>query len=159
MRDETLVALLSALPDLPHVSRMRIERDVEGWWLVVHRAGMLDVVGAAERAAEPEGWESAEREEVTLAGDLPAGVEVSIRRARPRVRHRLPLDGADPQDDVSAMLGTLAASGLVGGLDVARMESVDLDAITRRPWPVWHITTHAGSDAERAAWVRGLSHV
>lgn len=153
-----MVEALAGLPDLHRVSRLWIERDLEHWWLGVHYAGLLDVAACAERVPEPEGWESAERVDMTLGADLPPGVEVTVWRGRPRVRHRLPLADADSQDAVVAMLAALDASGLVGRLDVARMESVTLDAMTRRPWPVWHVSTHAGSDAERHAWLRGLPH-
>lgn len=151
-----IVEALAALPDLRRVSRLWIERDPESWWLGVRYAGMLDVAAYAERAPEPDGWEPAERVTITYDGDVPPGVGLEVLRCYPSVRHRLPLVGADPQDAVMAMLVALEASGLVGRLDLTRMESVTLDAITRRPWPVWLISTHAGSDAERHAWLLGL---
>lgn len=155
---DTLVELLRPLPQLGRVSHLIIDRDPDGWWLIAHYAGMADVVHLAMRPREPEGWEiPGERYDITLDHDrMPDGVTTIGMYAYPRPRHRLPLTGADPQRGVHAMLRALDESGIVGGIDVARFEAATLDAITRQPFPRWHIRTHASSDRERGDWLRGL---
>lgn len=51
---------------------------------------------------------------------------------------------------VRDQLATVHAAGIVGTLDVALMEAA------APGYPRWHVTTHAGSQAERLAWLRSL---
>lgn len=49
----------------------------------------------------------------------------------------------------------LAASGLAGGVNCTRLDPGD--NADRTGWMArWHIALHAGSEAERHAWVRSL---
>lgn len=151
MTAPTLVDLLRPLPELGRVSRMRIEYQQEGWWLVIQYVGMLDAIGQVLRPREPAGWELLDESVIAVDWDrMPDGVSVDIRRARPRARHRLSLDGADPHSQVLALLRALDASGIVGHLNVARVDVPDQGG------PQWKISTHAGSDAERHAWLLAI---
>jgi hypothetical protein len=73
---------------------------------------------------------------------LPAGVTVRVAQRVPDTVHPL---GPLSADGIKRAIEQLTASGLVGGLDWSR-----------RPSGAWLIKTHAGSDAERRAWVRSL---
>ncbi|MGI8403715.1 MAG: hypothetical protein ACR2OE_02905 [Thermomicrobiales bacterium] len=86
------------------------------------------------------------RHEVTIdTGDLPAGVGVAgFGRYPDQVRI---ISLIEPLSD---QLAAVEESGIAGHLDVARF---DADAPT---YPHWHVKTHAGSQAERVAWVESL---
>lgn len=71
--------------------------------------------------------------------------------------HRLALDADDPGADVAAMCRALVAIGTVGSLGVVRYDHTTPREAGDRWCPMWMIVTHAGSDRERATWLRELS--
>lgn len=121
------------------VSALRIWRDVtdadRGWVVTLSYAGMSPV--------------HRERDD--------DGVTRTDYARDPSTTHPLPaLAGADPHAEVQQAVVALERSGLVGHVTAARYESETLDAVTRAPFPAWLVTTHAGSDAERVAWLQSL---
>lgn len=86
------------------------------------------------------------RHEVTIdTDDLPSGVGVTGFGRYPDQIRIIPL--IEPLVD---QLAAVERSGIAGHLDVARF---DADAPT---YPHWHVKTHAGSQAERTAWLESL---
>ena len=84
--------------------------------------------------------------------DLPPGITLSGHVRVADSIHALVLrwqERIDPQAEVHAMLRAVHKSGVVGALDIARFDSGGA--------PHWIVKTHAGSDAERAAWLRSIS--
>jgi hypothetical protein len=79
--------------------------------------------------------------------NLPKGVSVTGWSRWPDLQREL-----DPLDEVEEQIRSLSASGLLGTLDAARFTPLsDPD----QP-PRWTVTTHAGSQAERDAWLLSL---
>jgi len=75
--------------------------------------------------------------------DLPEGITVSGWTRYPDIeRAVMPVD-------VEGQIREVEESGLLGHLDVSRYE------VEGRAW--WIVKTHAGSDAERAAWLVSLA--
>jgi hypothetical protein len=79
--------------------------------------------------------------------DLPPGVAATVAERWPEMV--VELDLAPPPE---SQIRDLDASGLVVRVPVVRYE-VSATETTR----AWVVKTHAGSDAERAAWLRSLA--
>lgn len=71
--------------------------------------------------------------------------------------HYLTLDVDDPGADIVAMCQALEAVGTVGSLALTQYDLVTLIALDDSQLRMWTIVTHAGSDQERATWLRELS--
>lgn len=82
------------------------------------------------------------------AADLPPGVGLTARVRWPDQRRPLSMDVP-----IDQQIRDLHASGLVGSLDAARFQEVSGGRRAIR----WLVKTHAGSDAERFAWLKSLS--
>lgn len=81
--------------------------------------------------------------------DMPKGVTVTARESDDTTHE---LDVTDPPDPcIRAQIAALHDSRLVGWLDAARHEHEPSGRLE------YVIKTHAGSDAERADWLRALN--
>lgn len=86
---------------------------------------------------------------------LPAGVSLTGWERWPDIVRTISM--ATP---MAAQIAALDASGLVGTLDAARFVPVHAADVAAGHHPAarWIVKTHAGSDAERLAWMRTLPH-
>ncbi len=146
--DRQPTTLTEIVTDLPPqlrqaLSAIRIEYRGEQATATLSIAIMLDS-GAAPRSIG--GYDI-----VVDAADLPEGVALQGWSRYPDITR--PITMAVPMDEQIRALG---ASGLVGIVDACRFDG-GAEAVRAGFAPaIWHIRTHAGSDAERAEWVRGL---
>lgn len=136
-----LVDIVEGIPERlrSRIAALWIEPDGRGGWQVrISYSQMVSPYPGEQAAAGPYAI-------CADLDDLPAGVEARARTRYPDSVHALDVWGENPAPHLAHQIRALEDSALLGGLDAH-------DHGGR-----WLIKTHAGSDAERAAWIRSLA--
>lgn len=145
MTEQTLTEIVTGLEPLliERLSRIRITWDGTG--ATATFAFSLRV--QAGKGSRVRGYEI----EVDT-DDMPEGVSLTGWACYPDLVRPLSLS-----PDVETQIRELNGSGLVGTLDASRY-STGAEGVRRgHPATSWVISTHAGSDEERRAWVRRIN--
>lgn len=141
---QLLAEIVAAVPEMLRgaISTLWVEPRPSGGWQV-------RLTYALPVAAYPGEITGTRQHQIAVDDrDLPLGVHVTDRARYPDSVHPLLVWGDDPRPHIDHQIRQLSANGTLGSLDASIHHAPDGDQ--------WCVKTHAGSDAERAAWLRAL---